>query len=480
MLPARAGGRLGVLGRDRGLLVLVILFVLAAPLVTHRIYASDEIQYFSYTHSLFFDQDLDFSNQYLHFCNVDKVKFADFCRDLYGKREPATGLPINVAPIGTGLFWMPSFALAHVAVLGARALGARVAADGFSDPYIFAICMTSYLFACMGLLLCYGLARRRFNEWVSALSVIAVWLATSVVFYMVIAPPWSHATSLLAVTLFIWLWDRTRRTEGRTWREWALLGLSAGALMLVREQDALFLAIPGVEVLSWFVSAWREAHGDITALVPRAGRWIGGLVLMGVVAGVVFIPQLITYRVITGHFGPSKVVSSKLTWTSPNALNVLFNPEHGMIPWTPFIALALVGLFFLWPRNRLVTGALVGAFLLQVYVAGAFLTWQSASSFGQRRFINCTAIFVLGFAALAAWLLSHGLPRWAVAGLAALFVLWNAGLLMQYALWCSPQRQGLDWATVLRGQVEMPMRAGQLIWDFLFNRQVFYRRTRGC
>src|SRR5437867_3350791 len=73
--------------RDRPLLALLILFVALAPLVTHRIYASDEIEYFAYTHSLFFDHDLDFSNEYLYFCNADRVKFADFCRDLYGKRE---------------------------------------------------------------------------------------------------------------------------------------------------------------------------------------------------------------------------------------------------------------------------------------------------------------------------------------------------------------------------------------------------------
>ena len=136
---------------DRGRLALLFLFVAFFPLVTHRIYASDEIQYFSYTHSLFFDRDLDFSNQYLYFCNVDKVKFADFCRDLYGKREPATGLPINVAPIGTGLFWMPPFALAHAGVLAARALGATVKADGFSAPYIFAITWASYAYGCIGL-----------------------------------------------------------------------------------------------------------------------------------------------------------------------------------------------------------------------------------------------------------------------------------------------------------------------------------------
>jgi hypothetical protein len=173
-------------------------------------------------------------------------------------------------------------------------------------------------------------------------------------------------------------------------------------------------------------------------------------------------------------------VAGKLTWTSPNFLNVLLSPEHGLLPWTPVLALALVGLVPLWRKERVLAAALGAAFLLQVYVAGSFLTWQSASSFGQRRFINCTLIFVLGFAALADWVLAHGWPRWVVIGVPAVFVAWNAGLLMQYALWCSEQRQGLDWATVLKGQFELPVRAPSLLWDFLTDRAKFYRATREC
>ncbi|MFL5733630.1 MAG: hypothetical protein ACJ78Q_10555, partial [Chloroflexia bacterium] len=152
----------------------------------------------------------------------------------------------------------------------------------------------------------------------------------------------------------------------------------------------------------------------------------------------------------------------------------------GLLPWTPVVSLGLLGLAILWRRDRLLASALGVAFLLQVYIAGSFLTWQSASSFGQRRFINSTAIVALGLAALFAWMLARGAPRWLVALLPALFVAWNAGLLMQYALWCSQQRQALDWAVVVRGQIELPSRAVQLVHDFIFNREVFYRRTKDC
>ena len=209
-------------------------------------------------------------------------------------------------------------------------------------------------------------------------------------------------------------------------------------------------------------------------------HWVAGLGLMAAIAAVVFVPQLIAYKEITGRFAPSKVVSGKFTWSAPNFLNVLFSPEHGLIPWTPVLLVAIAGLVLLWRKDRLLTSAMSVALLSQVYIAGSFLTWQSAGSFGQRRFINSTSIFVLGACAVLAWALANGWPKWLLAGFAALFIAWNGGLLMQYALWCSPQRQGLDWATVLQGQVEMPGKAASLLWDYLTNRARFYRSTPEC
>ncbi len=463
---------------NRPLLLLIILFILLAPLATRRIYASDEIKYYAYTHSLFFDGDLDFSNDYLHWYEVDPVKFEAIKTDLYNTREP-TGLPTNEAPIGTGLLWMPSYAIAHVLTLGAQSVGFDVKADGWSDPYIAAVCLTSYLFGCLGLLLCWSIASGYFGRRLAAFAVVVVWFSTSLIFYTVIAPPWSHATSLLVVTFFIWYWHRTRLRDGhsRTLIQWAILGALGGVMMLVREQDALFFAIPGVEALIALIAMWRRHHAD---WLRRAGGLVLGFGVMMVAAFIAFIPQLIAYKVITGAFGPSKVVSGKFDLTSPNFLNVLFNPEHGMIPWAPIIGVALIGMALFWRRDRLFAGALLLAFVLQVYIAGSFLTWQSASSFGQRRFINCTLIFVLGVSALISWALAKGVPRWGIALVAALFVFWNAGLLMQYALWCSPQRQGLDWGTVLKGQLEIPLKTPGLIWDFLFNRARFYRSLPQC
>ncbi|MBI1874986.1 MAG: hypothetical protein HYS05_14010, partial [Acidobacteria bacterium] len=43
---------------------LAIAFVLSMPAVTARIYASDEVEYFVFLRSLWFDRDVSFENEY--------------------------------------------------------------------------------------------------------------------------------------------------------------------------------------------------------------------------------------------------------------------------------------------------------------------------------------------------------------------------------------------------------------------------------
>ena len=47
--------------------VLVLLFVVSLPAVTLRLYASDEIEFYSFLRSLWFDRDLSFDNEYRYF-----------------------------------------------------------------------------------------------------------------------------------------------------------------------------------------------------------------------------------------------------------------------------------------------------------------------------------------------------------------------------------------------------------------------------
>jgi hypothetical protein len=453
------------LGAGRPLLV--ALFVLTLPLVTPKIRGADEIEYFSYLRSLAFDLDLDFGNEYRRFYEADPAGLAGFKDTFLDLREPGTGRHINFAPLGSALLWSPFYLLAHLGTLAARALGAAVPADGFSAPYVAAVCYGSAVYGFLGLLLVHDMLRRfgGFPEPAASWTVAALWLATPVLYYMTLAPAFSHACSLFAVALLLWLTLRAR--ERGTWtRDAAAIGAASGLAALVREQDVLFLAVP----------AGLVAAEALRRRTPLPG--LAHLAVMAAAAVAAFLPQLLAYRVLNGSWGPSRMVARKMTWWSPHFLEVLFDPAHGLYAWSPLLLVASAGLVAAVARRRGWVPALLGvALLLQVWINGSVESWTQAGAFGSRRFVGATPVFAWGLAGALAWLLARRGPG-AAAAVVAVFVWWNASLMVQFGLRLM-DRQRLEWPQVAVRQVtDVPPRIGRTAWLFFTDRERLVREAR--
>jgi len=448
--------------RREGRRLLVLLFVLTLPLVTPKIRGADEIQYYSHLRSLVFDRDLDFENEYRWFVAHDAKGLAAFQETFLERRERLTGRPINFTPIGCALLWSPFYLLAHAGVLAARGLSlSTVDADGFSRPYQAAVCYASAVYGWLGLLLLHGVLRRRFAEPAASWAVAGVWLATPLLYYMTLAPGFSHACSVFAVSLLLFLSLRAR-DSGRT-ADWALAGLAGGLCGLIREQDALFLAIPA-GLLAW--DAWR------TRQLGRGARALAALLLAG---ASVFAPQFLAYRAVNGSVRPSTLVTRKMSWASPHFLDVLFDPAHGLFLWSPLLAVAAAGLLVeAWRRREARATVLLLALLLQVWINGAVLSWHQAGAFGSRRFVASSALFAFGLAALLQALEAR--RAWLAAFL-ALCVWWNISLMVQFGLKLM-DRQRLEWPEVAINQfTEVPRRLGRTALLFFTDRERLLRET---
>lgn len=483
---------------DKGLLVLFIIFVLTLPLFTPRVYATDEIEYFSYLHSVVFDHDVDFTDEYLHFINSDPQKYAGFKRDLLDKHNE-NNLPINVGPVGSAVMWSPFYLVAHVFATVAHSFGYKIKADGYSTPYVFAVTFGSLLYGFLGLLMTYWLVGQFLPKFYSALATAVVWLASPVIFYMSLTPPMSHANSLFAISLFLFVWYRTRGwrfddkgnfTAGqRSWLGWFLLGVCGGLCTMVREQDGSIMAIALLESLylywHYFVEAGRKVNQFISNLKVRLLFGKNILFLVGVVVG--FTPQLMVYQALNGHIGPSKIVADKLELFTLTSLvqfaRLMFDPDHGMYLWSPILLVATVGLIMMmWNRRLRFYGILFFvAFLLELYISASFSTWTMAGSFGTRRMVGISPVFIVGLAYLAYWLAEgkrgwHLGRRWLIA-IGVLFVMWNFGLILQFALRTEQERQNLNIAqTAVNQFTEVPGKIISVAQKFLTNRSSFYKK----
>jgi hypothetical protein len=449
--------------------VLLVAFLLTLPLVTPRIRGADEIEGFAYLRSAVVDRDLDFTNEYQAFFERDPQGLAGFRETFLDRRDPLTGRAINFAPIGSAVLWSPFYLAAHAGVLLCRALGATVVADGFSMPYVAAVCYASALYGFVGLLLIQDTLVRfaGFGSATATAAVLCLWLGSPVLYYMTLAPGFSHACSLFAVALLLWLTLRAGENGLGHPARWALVGAAGGLAGLVREQDVLFLAVPA-GLLSWRILVRREW----TAGLPRLLCLVAGALLL-------FLPQLLVYRVLHGRYGPSRLVSRKMDFASPHFLDVLFDPGHGLFLWSPVLLLAFIGLGVIVARRdrREVAPFLLLALLLQVWINGAVLSWTQAGAFGSRRFVGATAVFAWGLAALLESLRQR-LGQPAVVVLVALAAWWNVSLMVQFGLRIM-DRQRLEWPGVaVRQFTEVPPRLARSAWLFVTDRERLVRETR--
>jgi hypothetical protein len=462
--------------RDLG--VVAIVAVMTLPLLTTRLYASDEIQYFSYLRSLWFDRDLSFDNEYRALLargvSVDSG-FAETNLALVTD----TGLRPNFGTIGSAILWAPFYAAGDVAARAMRASGRDVPVDGYSTPYVVAVCVGSAIYGLIALALSAAVARHlvRRRTW----AVAAVLAGTPLVFYMFVAPVFAHATSAFAVALFVFVWLRVREA----WSAAGLvaLGAAAGLMAMVREQDALLVIGPLLDIAR---ALWRRRRpGGRLEPAPRLLA-----LLAGAGAGLLAVlPQIWAYVVLNGRPGPSPLVSRKMSWHAPHAGGVLFSPEHGFLFWTPLAVLAVAGLALLVFQRRRddplsreagwIGVCAIAMIASQVYIAGSVESWTVAGSFGQRRFVALTPLLVLGIAALLA-----AAPRWPRAlrvslhAAVLLCIWWNVGLMAQFGLHTMDRQRLSLGSNAWQTFVVLPREAPHIVAQYFTDRAAFYGRQR--
>lgn len=451
---------------DVGPWIILLVCLALLPISLPRVALSDEVQYYAYLRSVYFDGDLDFRNEYTYFSNQRLAIGDTAIRDALLREDavnphPVTGLLRNVAPVGSAILWAPGFILADGYVLIANQFGANIPRDGFAQPYIVGACMMTLIYLVAGLQLTYRLARRYANDFAATVATLTVFLATPLLFYSYIAMAWSHANGFFLFALFLTIWMRHWRWPSeRGLGVWLLLGLIGGLMVLTREQLGLLLIIPALEALGHYGVLLRERAW------PAAARMLGRHLAFLAVLGLTLTPQLLAYQVLNGRPLPSSTVGSKLIWTSPNFFNTLLDPGRGALLWAPVLALGLLGLIWLGRKDAWLAALLFAGFLAQTYINGAFgTTWHLRGAFGFRRLIECTPIVVLGLAALIDWLRPR-LGPWPILAGAGLLIYWNFGLIAQWTILRTAIRRDLIWSDMLYWQfVEVPRQVMQRAWE---------------
>ncbi|MBI2834352.1 MAG: hypothetical protein HYX76_07995 [Acidobacteria bacterium] len=384
-----------------------------------RLLFGDAVHYYVYLRSMTFDRDLRFQNEYMALYRLRSAAEGPDWLTI----PTETGHVRNYMAIGPALYWAPLYLLVCAGARMGQILGGNYTFDGFEPVFQASVAASGIVCAAVGAWRAFWCARLFFGSELAIWSVLAIWFGTSAIYYSLVSPAYSHAVSMLIVSA-LWLEWARRRGERRAQR-YVRFGLLAGLAALVRWQDGIFIVLPFVELV---VGRIRE-RGSAR---PRLPDFAIAAAVTSSCALLAFTPQLVAWRILYGHWLLVPQGSGFMNWRHPELWNVLFSQWHGLISWTPLVAIALAGLPLLYRRDRILGAAAVVTLVAAWYVNAAVADWWAGEAFGARRFVSCFPVFVLLLAAVFERLRDWPIP------VAAFVVLgppiFNVLLLLQYEL----------------------------------------------
>jgi len=375
--------------------------------------------HYVYLRSLFFDHDLNFKNE-----------SAAFHFDL---ALPFEKMALSYYPIGPAMAWFPFWIFGHFSAKALNALGASYALTGYSFPYQVSISLAEKVIGLVGLFFSYRLAKIFVHPQKAFFAVIVVGFSSPFLFYMAFFGGMSHVVSMASVSVFLFFFFST--INDRTRGKWALLGLLGGAIFLAKWQNALYIFLPMVQSLMDYTEYWkRKSIGETKELFVNN-------IIFSVAFLLTISPQVLVWKIVFGSFlipGTGQVMP-----TSPHLLELMFSLRHGIFTWHPILLLATVGLFCRFGKDRKAVLFLLLGLCLQIYYCSTVSDWWSSDSFGQRRMVNATPVFICGLAFLSEALEGKVSQRvmWAC-GLA--FIAWNLLFIYQFFATIMPDSRAIS------------------------------------
>jgi hypothetical protein len=322
--------------------------------------------------------------------------------------------------MGLSILYSPFFFMAH----GLAPLFGQPR-DGYSNIYQFFLVLSSLFYVMTGLLFLRKILLKYFPALVTAVVLFLLPLATNLFYYTIHEGAMPHAYNFALLTVFVFLVIRWYERPALRTTLW--LGLIYGLIVLVRPSNVL----AGILFLLWGVTGFRELGERIRFLMGKFPL----LLLLGGCFILVWIPQLLYWKAVTGSYlfnsyGPS---GSSFFFGSPHIPELLFSYRKGWFLYTPLMLLATAGLLTMGKKCKEGQWAITLYLAVEIYVLASWWSWWNGGSFGLRSFVDIYGVMALPLAALVDTMVrSKKYLRLAFAGLLLFFMYMNLFQTFQY------------------------------------------------
>ena len=399
-------------------------------------FISDVDQYYSYLPAALIHHDLSF-------------KFPN----AYWLVDAPNGNRVPKVSMGMAVLYSPWFLIAE----GINKTFGIDDKGGYSLTHIRVFELGSALYLVTACLLLLLVLRRYFTEKVALIAIGLTVLGTNLFYY---AYGWSlmaHLYQFFVFSSIIYL--TVRWYEKQRHQHAMLLGFMLGIAVIVRPVDIFIGLIPvlygitGIGEIKDRMIWWRK-------------NWIDVLLLKVAFFIPVFL-QLFYWKIYAGEWLFFSYGSSeRFFFDNPQLLNFLFSYRKGWLLYTPLMAFALLG--FWWLRNRVkeLWTPILLIIGINLYLLSSWWAWWYGGSFGNRSMVQYYALLIFPLAALIANRAEQQKGRIALLTLGGLLVALNIFQTHQYKKslihWDSMTKEAY-WAVFLKNGA--PENFDALIWE---------------
>ncbi|GEM_PF-2455014 len=405
---------------------------------------SDGFFYYAHLRTALVDRNFDFYeevNYYQKYLTVPRPTSPNTTNGHIG----------NWTQVGWAVLCLPWFLLGRLITLVMYWSGIGVYFDGYDWAEIVASCIGSSVYGYLGVLLSYRLARYFFAPVISFWATLAIWSATSWVYYIFIQPSFSHSIVSFTVALLIFTSYHNLVISTPSRIRMLLIGAALGLACLVRLQEIIWGIVPfGLLVNNYLNCNLQEKYPFKNLII--------NILLIGLTTCAVFSLQMIEWKLIYDTWFLIPQGSGFFEFSTERIFLLLFSDWHGLIFWHPIISIALVGYIslFFQRQTRLFAGMLLCGFFFQVAVNSTATDWWAGESFGARRLLDGAVVWVLGLASILQTLSKRQYLTYAINGILVLLILLNLNLMIQFEMnLIQRESEPLSWSKVYHNSVTL-------------------------
>ncbi len=370
---------------------LVVLYLVFAAMAITSLVQNDVFQgkadivkwdgygYYAYLPAIFVYGDVEtYAFAEDHFENYE------VSNEIYQLMEVDNGSRFPIYNIGMAVVWTPGFLLAH----GLVKVTGVAPADGMSFPYQLSLVITSLLVIFLGFFYLRRFLLRFYTDQVVALVLFGIGLATNLFYYTTEGPDVTHMYLFTGYALFLYAFGRLVDSDESARGKWIIrCGLLAGLMCLIRSSEIVLFAIPAF----YGLKNWTTLQRNFWRTLPIFG-----------IALAVFSLQLIYYKAGTGSWFQDGYAGLSFDWLSPHLYEGFIGYRRGWLVYTPLMAFALAGVFWLPKAWRL---PFVIFLIGNSYILFSWHIWWYGNTFGSRPVVQSYALLAFPLAALVAWVL---------------------------------------------------------------------------